>query len=98
VLKEQRGRGRVRLRGLSKVGGEIARACTASNLTRWWRQTARAWRWRESRLASQPCAVGDLKQNHDVNRSNNILALSPLSCHTDSAGAGWPGKASPAHH
>jgi IS5 family transposase len=42
VLKEQRGMGRVRLRGLSKVGGEIALACTAFNLTRLWRQTARA--------------------------------------------------------
>ncbi len=42
VLKEQRGMGRVRLRGLSKVGGEIALACTAFNLTRLWRNTARA--------------------------------------------------------
>jgi transposase len=42
VLKEQRGMGRVRLRGLSKVGGEITLACTAFNLTRLWRQTARA--------------------------------------------------------
>jgi transposase len=42
VLKEQRGMGRVRLRGLSKVGGEIALACTAFDLTRLWRQTARA--------------------------------------------------------
>jgi len=42
VLKEQRGMRRVRLRGLSKVSGEIALACTAFNLTRLWRQTARA--------------------------------------------------------
>jgi len=42
VLKEQRGMGRVRLRGLSKVGGEIALACTAFNLTRLWRCAARA--------------------------------------------------------
>jgi hypothetical protein len=42
VLKEQRGMGRVRLRGLSKVGMEMALACTAFNLTRLWRQTARA--------------------------------------------------------
>jgi transposase len=42
VLKEQRGMGRVRLRGLSKVGGEIALACTAFNLTRLWRCSARA--------------------------------------------------------
>jgi transposase/IS5 family transposase len=42
VLKEQRGMHRVRLRGLSKVGGEIALACTAFNLTRMWRRTARA--------------------------------------------------------
>ena len=42
VLKEQRGMRRVRLRGLSKVGGEIALACTAFNLTRMWRRTARA--------------------------------------------------------
>lgn len=41
VLKEQRGMRRVRLRGLSKVSGEIALACTAFNLTRMWRQTAR---------------------------------------------------------
>jgi len=41
TLKEQRGMRRVRLRGLSKVGGEIALACTAFNLTRMWRQTAR---------------------------------------------------------
>ncbi len=42
VLKEQRGMRRVRLRGLSKVGGEIALACTAFNLTRLWRRTAHA--------------------------------------------------------
>ena len=42
VLKEQRGMRRVRLRGLSKVGGEIALACTAFNLTRLWRQTSHA--------------------------------------------------------
>jgi transposase len=42
VLKEQRGMRRVRLRGLSKVSGEIALACTAFNLTRLWRCTARA--------------------------------------------------------
>jgi transposase len=42
VLKEQRGLRRVRLRGLSKVRGEIALACTAFNLTRLWRKTARA--------------------------------------------------------
>ena len=42
VLKEQRGMRRVRLRGLSKVSGEIALACTAFNLTRMWRQTAQA--------------------------------------------------------
>ena len=42
VLKEQRGMRAVRLRGLSKVGGEIALACTAFNLTRMWRKTARA--------------------------------------------------------
>jgi transposase len=40
VLKEQRGMRRVRLRGLSKVGGEIALACTAFNLTRLWQNTA----------------------------------------------------------
>ena len=42
VLKEQRGMRGVRLRGLSKVGAEIALACTAFNLTRLWRKTARA--------------------------------------------------------
>jgi len=40
VLKEQRGLRRVRLRGLSKVSGEIALACTAFNLTCMWRKTA----------------------------------------------------------
>jgi len=30
------------LRGLSKVSGEIALACTAFNLTRMWRKTAQA--------------------------------------------------------
>jgi len=42
VLKEQRGMRRVRLRGLSKVSGEIALACTAFNLTRMWRKSAQA--------------------------------------------------------
>jgi len=42
VLKEQRGLRRVRLRGLSKVSAEVALACTAFNLTRMWRQSARA--------------------------------------------------------
>jgi transposase len=42
VLKEQRGMRRVRLRGLSKLSGEIALACTAFNLTRMWRKTAHA--------------------------------------------------------
>ncbi len=42
VLKEQRGLRRVRLRGLSKVGAEVALACAAFNLTRLWRQAARA--------------------------------------------------------
>jgi transposase len=42
VLKEQHGMRRVRLRGLSKVSGEIALACTAFNLTRMWRKTGRA--------------------------------------------------------
>jgi len=42
VLKEQRGLRRVRLRGLSKVGGEVALTCAAFNLTRMWRETARA--------------------------------------------------------
>ena len=42
VLKEERGLRRVRLRRLSKVGVEITLACTAFNLTRLWRRTARA--------------------------------------------------------
>jgi len=37
VLKEQRGLRRFRLRGLSKVGVEVALTCTAFNLTRMWR-------------------------------------------------------------
>ena len=37
VLKEQRGMRRFRLRGLAKVGVELALACTAYNLTRMWR-------------------------------------------------------------
>lgn len=37
VLKEQRGMRRFRLRGLVKVGIELALACTAYNLTRMWR-------------------------------------------------------------
>ena len=37
VLKEQRGMRRFRLRGLAKVGIELALACTANNLTRMWR-------------------------------------------------------------
>jgi transposase/IS5 family transposase len=40
VLKEQRGLRRFRLRGLAKVGIELALACTAYNITRMWR-TAR---------------------------------------------------------
>ena len=40
VLKEQRGMRKVRLRGLKKVGTEIAWACTAFNLTRMWRRSA----------------------------------------------------------
>jgi len=42
VLKEQRGLRRVRLRGLRKVGGEVALTCTAFNLTRLWRERAHA--------------------------------------------------------
>ena len=42
VLKEQRGLRRFRLRGLKKVAVELALACTAFNLTRMWRRTARA--------------------------------------------------------
>ena len=41
ILKEQRGMRRFRLRGLSKVGVEVALACTAFNLTRMWRLAAR---------------------------------------------------------
>jgi len=37
VLKEQRGMRRFRLRGLSKVGVEVALLATAFNLTRMWR-------------------------------------------------------------
>jgi len=37
VLKEQRGLRRLRLRGLSKAGAEVALYCTAFNLTRLWR-------------------------------------------------------------
>ncbi len=37
ILKEQRGRRRFRLRGLSKVGVEVALTCTAFNLSRMWR-------------------------------------------------------------
>lgn len=37
VLKEQRGMRRFHLRGLAKVGIEMALACTAYNLTRLWR-------------------------------------------------------------
>jgi len=40
ILKEQRGLRRFRLRGLSKVGVEVALACTAFNLTRMWRLAA----------------------------------------------------------
>jgi transposase/IS5 family transposase len=42
VLKEQRGMRRFRLRGLVKVGIEMALACTAYNLTRLWRVKAQA--------------------------------------------------------
>ena len=41
ILKEQRGMRRFRLRGLSKVGVEVALTCTAFNLTRMWRLAAR---------------------------------------------------------
>jgi len=37
ILKEQRGMRRFRLRGLSKVGVEVALTCTAFNLSRMWR-------------------------------------------------------------
>lgn len=40
VLKEQRGMRGFRLRGLAKVGIELALACTAYNLTRLWRTVA----------------------------------------------------------
>ena len=40
ILKEQRGMRRFRLRGLRKVGVEVALACTAFNLTRMWRLAA----------------------------------------------------------
>ena len=40
ILKEQRGLRRFRLRGLSKVGVEVALTCTAFNLTRMWRLAA----------------------------------------------------------
>ena len=40
ILKEQRGLRRFRLRGLSKVGVEVALTCTACNLTRMWRLAA----------------------------------------------------------
>ncbi len=42
ALKEQRGLRRFRLRGLRKVAGELALASTAFNLTRMWRNSARA--------------------------------------------------------
>ena len=42
VLKEQRGMRRFRLRGLTKVGVEVALLATAFNLTRMWRCVARA--------------------------------------------------------
>ena len=42
VLKEQRGLRRFRLRGLAKVGVEVALTCTAFNLTRMWRLTPAA--------------------------------------------------------
>lgn len=41
VLKEQRGLRRFRLRGLSKVGVEVALMCTAFNLPRLWRAVER---------------------------------------------------------
>ncbi len=40
ILKEPRGLRRFRLRGLSKVGVEVALAGTAFNLTRMWRLAA----------------------------------------------------------
>jgi transposase len=42
ILKEQRGMRRFRLRGLPKVGVEVALACTAFNLTRMWRLARQA--------------------------------------------------------
>jgi transposase/IS5 family transposase len=42
VLKEQRGMRRFRLRGLAKVGVEVALTCTAFNLSRMWRLTRTA--------------------------------------------------------
>jgi hypothetical protein len=42
VLKQQRGLRGFRLRGLRNVAVELALACTAFNLTRMWRRTARA--------------------------------------------------------
>jgi transposase len=42
ILKEQRGMRRFRLRGLSKVGVEVALACTAFNLSRMWRLARQA--------------------------------------------------------
>ena len=42
ILKEQRGLRRFRLRGLRKVGVEVALTCTAFNLTRMWRLTSEA--------------------------------------------------------
>ena len=42
ILKEQRGLRRFRLRGLSKVGVEVALTCTAFNLSRLWRLTSEA--------------------------------------------------------
>jgi len=42
VLKEQRGLRRFRLRGLAKVGVEVALTCTAFNLTRMWRLARQA--------------------------------------------------------
>jgi transposase/IS5 family transposase len=42
VLKEQRGLRRFRLRGLNKVGVEVALTCTAFNLTRMWRRAGGA--------------------------------------------------------
>jgi len=41
VLKEQPGMRRLRLRGLTKAATEVALYCTAFNLTRLWRSTAK---------------------------------------------------------